>query len=583
MDKRKRGAVRLRRLLASGVIGAMGFVGWAAAPALAADAAPAGTLMAKLGATTTSAEAAAVAERSGLTHVATLEEIGWAAYEYTGDRLVAHDALRSDPAVFRIDFTRAGDELVLHFTPRDTVFDDGITVALNGQPVAQGAWHWTKTNFPAAWDITRSSSAIRIAVIDSEFDTEHSDLKTKLATGKNFDSGSSEYLTTNVRGTDPNNTHGSHVAGLIGAVTDNGVGVSGACFDCTVIPFKIGTNGVVGGAPNVDAKFVADLTEALVAAGQSDAVAINMSLGTTRDHAPLREAVAFARNAGKVVVASAGNSQQQQPGVPNYPAAYPGVIAVAATMPDDSIAPFSTNGDFVDIAAPGHPILSTWDSRLTGSHGAGYNAISGTSMSSPIVAGLVGLVKSVRSDLTPDEVEAVITGSAVDLGASGRDPIFGAGRINAVAALRAAQAYVRPAPPPPAPPALPAPAPAPAPAPIVKTALKKVSYSCKVGRVKVPAARSAFKRLTRNTTLVCTGRVIPAKAGLKLKVERRGKAKWSRVSQVKTNKKGRFVYRTKLRATGKLQYRFLFVGNATLKKKTSPAVRVNVVKAPRRR
>ncbi len=161
--------------------------------------------------------------------------------------------------------------------------------------------------------------------------------------------------------------------------------MSGACFDCTIIPFKIGTNGVVGGAPNVDAKFVADLTEALVAAGQSDAVAINMSLGTTRDHAPLREAVAFARNAGKVIVASAGNSQQQQPGVANYPAAYPGVIAVAATMPDDSIAPFSTNGDFVDVAAPGHPILSTWDSRLSGSHGAGYNAISGTSMSSPIM------------------------------------------------------------------------------------------------------------------------------------------------------------------------------------------------------
>ncbi len=115
--------------------------------------------------------------------------------------------------MFRIDFTRADEELDLHFTPRDTVFDSGITVALNGQPVAQGAWHWTKTNFPAAWDISRSSAATRIAVIDSEFDTEHSELKTKLATGKNFDSGASEYLTTNVRGTDPNNTHGSHVAG----------------------------------------------------------------------------------------------------------------------------------------------------------------------------------------------------------------------------------------------------------------------------------------------------------------------------------------------------------------------------------
>ena len=116
-----------------------------------------------------------------------------------------------------------------------------------------------------------------------------------------------------------------------GAASDNAEGGPGACFDCVVIPYKIGFAGA--NSTSVDEKFVRDLTEALVAAGDSDGAVINMSLGTSRDHAPLRAAVDYARSKGKIVVASAGNSQlgrQGPAGVPNYPGAYPGVIAVAA-------------------------------------------------------------------------------------------------------------------------------------------------------------------------------------------------------------------------------------------------------------
>ena len=117
-------------------------------------------------------------------------------------------------------------------------------------------------------------------------------------------------------------------------------------------------------------------------------------------------------------------------GVPNYPGAYSGVIAVASTRPDDSISPDSTNGDFVDVAAPGNPILSTWDSRLDATvpqdlqptHGIGYKVLAGTSMASPIAAGLAALMKTVRPDLTPDEVQLLMEAGSDDVGAVGPRP-----------------------------------------------------------------------------------------------------------------------------------------------------------------
>lgn len=496
---------RMRHLLGA-VVGTAALA--AAAPAFAAD----GTLMAKLGSTTDEATAAAVAERTGLTHVNTLPEIGWATYEYEGDRAAAHAALRGDRAVFRIDFTAPGETLRLHFTPRDEVFGQGATVSLNNQPVAQAAWHFTRPDFPAAWDIAKGNAQTRIAVIDSEFATDHPDLQTKFATGRNFDSGapSGNYRTSNVlyNAADQRveSIHGTHVAGLAAAASDNQIGVAGACLDCVVLPYKISMAFQSGGGPT-DQKFVADLTEALQAAGDSDAVVINLSLGTTRDHAPMRDAINYARGKGKTIIAAAGNSQQAQPGVANYPAAYPGVVAVAATMPDDRIAEFSTNGDFVDVAAPGHPILSTTDKADQGpTHGVGYTTKSGTSMAAPIVAGLVGLMKSIRPDLTPDEVEAILVSTAVDLGASGRDPLFGAGRINALRAVQAARDYVRPvAPPPP---------PAPAPAPTLKRA-----PAVTAGVLKVSRSGRATVRIRCNGNAVCRGRVVLRSAG-KLRIGR---------------------------------------------------------------
>ena len=513
-----------------------------------------------------------VSARTGLALEGTLPEIGWATYAVEGDAASAHRRLLRDPAVSRIDFALPGEHSDLDFLPRDIIFQEPGTVAVDGLGAVDWKWHWIKTNFPAAWDISRGSSSVKVVVIDSEFDTEHPDLKTKFAVGRNFDSGTADYHTGRVRAADLATAfHGSHVSGLVGAASDNAEGGPGACFDCVVIPYKIGFSGSL--TNNVDEKFVRDLTEALLAAGDSDGVVINMSLGTSRDHAPLRAAVDYARSKGKVIVASAGNSQlngQGPSGVPNYPGAYPGVIAVAATRPDDSIAPFSTNGDFVDIAAPGDAVLSTWDTRLDNTqppdkaptHGIGYRVLSGTSMASPIVAGLAALVRTVRPDLTPDEVELVLEQSADDLGAVGKDPVFGAGRINALRALQVAQAYVRPTPPPPPP---------------DTRAAVRFFWSCTRAGVNL-AAGKPFARVPVGARLDCKGRTKPAIRNATLEIQRYARrGGWRKIGTVKTTNKGRFGFTRRLGTVGNWRIRVAFGGDAALLPSGALGIRARAV------
>lgn len=521
-----------------------------AAGAQGADA-PQGTLMAELGRTTTPAAASAVAQRTGLRHVGTLPEIGWAAYEYSGDRLSAHDALRSDPAVVRIDFTRVGEELAQQqepdtpwtgptpadpwpgLTPNDTIWgrswvnsftpgqpalrahftapwsDNGVP-----QPEAWAFWHWTFANFTTAWTITQGSPTVPIAIIDGEFATDHPDLAAKFRPGMNFDSGSPQHLTTDVRwqsGEDPDGFHGSHVAGIAGAQGNNSFGTTGACWQCPLVPYKIGFGGGDG-----DAKFIFDLTRAITAVADSDARVISMSVGTRTDHAPLRDAIAYAAARGKVMVASAGNSQLSEPNIANFPSHYPDVIAVAASTPADSIADFSLHNANVDIAAPGHPIVSTTDARDPKfEFNQGYRALSGTSMATPMVAGLAALMISVRPDLSPAEVEALIKGAARDKGTPGPDPVYGAGIIDAGTAVAAARDYARPAPPPVVP-VTPAPV---TPAPTTPATPRRVAPFVPARALRVARTGVTSVRVRCTGPALCRGTVRLLSAG-KLKLGR---------------------------------------------------------------
>jgi subtilisin family serine protease len=482
----------------------------------------------------TSSEAVAqtVAQRHGLTVSRGFPWIGW--YELatppgTTDAAAAQAALASDADVEGTDAMASDEDVVLAYTPKDPIWNGGQLNTGEELP-----WHLSKVNLPAAWDRSTGAGA-QIGIIDSEFDTTHPDLQAKVRNPYNTASGTPNYHTGNVRAADtdsPNVLHGTHVAGIAAASTDNGLGTSGAGFDATFVPVRINTSFTPGGGNPVDAQFVGDLTEALGYMATQSVGVVNMSLGTTRNHPPMEAAIAALRAKGVTIVASAGNFQEQSPNAPIYPASYNGVIAVANTQSNDTVAPSSSNGNWVDIAAPGTNILSTWDTRNSqGSfpnNDIGYNVISGTSMASPLVTGVVALMKAVRPDLSPDEVEAILKGTARDLGSPGADPQFGAGLVNAAAAVNGAAAYVRPAPPAP-----PAPAPAPVPAPPADTLAPKVSIA---GLVTV-SGRSVTLRFKCGEACKGTARLRTTKRKLLASKSFTGKAGKTVTVRLKTKQK----------------------------------------------
>jgi subtilisin family serine protease len=209
-----------------------------------------------------SGEAAdAIAARHGMTLTRAFAWIGW--YELatppgTPDAGAAQAALRADPDVQATDALARDEDVSLAFTPRDPVWSGG-----NLPTGEQLAWHLAKANFPAAWDRSTGAGA-SIGIIDSEFDIQHPELQPKVRNPYNTSSGTPQYHTGNVRAADtdsPSVLHGTHVAGIAAAVTDNSLGVTGAGFDATFVPVRINTSFTPGGGNPVDANFVGDLTE----------------------------------------------------------------------------------------------------------------------------------------------------------------------------------------------------------------------------------------------------------------------------------------------------------------------------------
>jgi subtilisin family serine protease len=412
------------------------------------------TVLVKLHGRYSRAQAQAVAARHGMRVLRELRAIGWVlltpSHPASGpiSRMAGLQSARSsldrDPAVADTDGTLPGEKVSASDQPGDEIWT--ITNSLQNpatqSEIAQPAWHFKIANFPQAWDYSHGSAQVPVGIIDTEFDQNHPDLKDKFLPGMNFsplDTQFGTYRTPDVRGTNADPTfHGTHVAGLVGASTNNVMGVSGAGYNTPIIPAKINFN-----SPSI----VQDVAEAMNFEISQHPAAINMSFGGTQFNPSWADALAAARANGIVPVASAANDQQQRPGFTFYPAAYPGVIAVGATTPSDQIAFFSSTGAFVDVSAPGDPILSTWDTRIQSNFSPGYHVDGGTSMAAPIVSGLVALIKARRPDLTPDEIESIVLGTAVDKGLPGKDANYGFGRIDAGRALATAVAYARPAPP----------------------------------------------------------------------------------------------------------------------------------------
>jgi thermitase len=269
-------------------------------------------------------------------------------------------------------------------------------------------WGMVKVQAPEAWEVTTGSS-IDIAILDTGIDLDHPDLASKIAGNINFsDSGTVD----DVHG------HGTHVAGIAAASTNNGIGVAGLGYAATIMNVK-----VMGDTGSGAYSWIAS---GIVWAADNGAEVINMSLGGSSASQVLEDAVHYAWSKGVVVVAAAGNSGSDSP---LYPAYYANCIAVAATDPNDARASWSNYGDWVDVGAPGVNIYSTIRNNA-------YGYMNGTSMATPHVAGLAALVFTTVSDVNGngflnDEVRSRIESTCDDIGVSG----IGYGRINAARAV----------------------------------------------------------------------------------------------------------------------------------------------------
>lgn len=277
-------------------------------------------------------------------------------------------------------------------------------------------------NAQQAWDITTGSTDVKVAIVDDAVLVTHPDLAPNLVPGYDVSFDNPDPMPN-----DPGMTHGTHVAGIVGAATDNGIGVASIGFNIKIMPVKSSNSPTV----------ISDAYAGVVWAADNGADVINMSWGGSGFSQTGQNIITYAYNAGCVNVAAAGNDNVSSI---FYPAGYDNCISVASTTANDGKSGFSNYGDWIDVSAPGSAIYSTYHSNFQ----PNYNAISGTSMASPMVAGLAGLVRSLNPEMPQQQVEECILNSADDI--SGSNPSFpgqlGSGRINAHAAVLCAQALV---------------------------------------------------------------------------------------------------------------------------------------------
>jgi subtilisin family serine protease len=248
-------------------------------------------------------------------------------------------------------------------------------------------WGLRLTGMPRAWSVTRGSSRVIVAVLDTGVDLENPDLRGALVQG--YDFVNSDLYPRDDEG------HGTSVAGIIGARANNRTGVAGVCWACSIMPVKVLDSSGVG--------YDSVISAGIIWAVDHGAKVVNLSLGGPEATADLADAVAYAVQHGALVVAAAGNDGTISP---FYPAATPGVVGVAATTISDQRYPWSNYGSWVRLAGPGCNLAPVRG-------GSGTAVFCGTSSATPLVAGLAALAYSVDPNASPAEIEQALERAAV--------------------------------------------------------------------------------------------------------------------------------------------------------------------------
>ncbi|MCG8606897.1 S8 family serine peptidase, partial [bacterium] len=305
-----------------------------------------------------------------------------------------------------------------------------------------------------AWDLQLAEPNVVVGVIDTGMDYNHEDLRSAIwvNTGEDLNQNG-QVDSTDFNGVDDDgngfvddlhgwdfvdapsfpdggdfqvpdndpldqNGHGTSVAGLIGATGNNETGIAGIAFGCRIMNLRAGTS---LGFLEED-----DVAAAVVYAVENGAQIINMSFGDEVASPLLRDVMQFAYRQNCVLVASAGNSNTDKV---HYPSGFAETISVGATDFEDGLAGFSNFGSSVDLVAPGVDLFTTMRENQ-------YGPFSGTSAAAPMVSGLAALILSRTPQLSNESVKGLITSTADDLGDEGWDLLYGAGRVNALKALR---------------------------------------------------------------------------------------------------------------------------------------------------
>lgn len=302
---------------------------------------------------------------------------------------VAEDLLKHN----QIEYVEPNYQVTNSFTPKD--------------PMYSKQWHLKKIQASKAWDQTKGASSVIVAVIDGGVQTNHPDIKGKIVSPYNAVTGGKTFSP---------NDHATHVAGII-AATLNKSGGAGVAPNVKIMPINV----FRGAGANMY-----DVANAIRYAADHDADIINMSLGGYYYSYDLHYATEYAKSKGVLIVAAAGNDDSYEE---TYPASLDGVIGVSATDSGDEITDFSNYGNSIDFAAPGEDIYSTIN-------GSKYSSMDGTSMASPVVAGVAALILSKNPLMTAEQAETVLQKSSVDLWRTGWDYLYGYGRVDAYKALQ---------------------------------------------------------------------------------------------------------------------------------------------------
>jgi subtilisin family serine protease len=267
------------------------------------------------------------------------------------------------------------------------------------------------------WSYTQGSADVIIAIVDTGLTLTHPEFRGRIVPGYDFINDDADPM--------DDNGHGTHAAGIAAAGINNNIGMVGVCPGCRLMPVKVLNQNNAGTWSGV--------AKGILYAADHGAKIINLSLGAAVSSETLENAIVYAQSKGVLVVAAAGNM-----GVDRnfYPAALENVIAVSATDAQDRHWSLSNYGGYIDVAAPGYAIFSTYSDM--NNYYQGYTYMSGTSMASPFVAGLAGLLFSQNPERGANEVMHLIISTADQVGTSEQAAYFGQGRINVARALATA-------------------------------------------------------------------------------------------------------------------------------------------------